>query len=423
MPDATARRRDFHRLLAAAALSKLGTQVSYLAIPLVAVLTLDAGPGQVGLLGALSTVAFVVVGLPAGAWLDRVRRRGVMVAADVVRGLLLAWVPVAWLLDALTLTQLYVVVLLSGVATVFFDVAAQSYLPHVVGRSALVAANSRLASVDATAQVAGPAASGWLVQLLGAPLAVALDAVSYLWSAGWLLTLRRREAKPAASADRSLVAEVRDGVSFVVRHPVLRAVVCAGALTNLAVSASLVMVPIVFIRQLGEPEAVLGLFLAAGGVGGLLGVATARPVSARLGEGRSLWLLGLVVAPLAVLVPLVGTAVPVGLAAVAWAAISYKIGYDNVLLVSFRQQVTPDSLLGRVNATMRVLLTGAVVLGAAAAGLLGELAGPRAALWAAAAVLAVIWVPVYASPLRHARTLTPPASVAAVAVSTARAVR
>ncbi|TMR92704.1 MFS transporter [Nonomuraea basaltis] len=403
----TARRADFRWFFTAAVVSKLGTQISYLALPLVAVVTLDASPGQVGLLGALGTAAFLVVGLPAGAWLDRVRRRPVMIVADVVRGLLLASVPIAWAAGVLTLTQLYAVVLLTGAGTVFFDIAAQSYLPHVVGRDRLVAANSWLATADFAGQTGGRAAGGWLVQVLGAPLAVVVNAVGYLWSALWLVMVRAREpAVPAPPAGRRLVAEVRQGLVFVGRYPVLRAVTAAGGLTNLGVSMSSVMVPIVLIRELGLPETVLGAYLAAGGVGGLVGATVARPLSRLLGEGRSLWILGLAVVPAAMLTPLAGTLVPIWIAAGGWAVVCAKIGYDNVLLVSFRQRVTPDAVLARVNATIRVLLTGAVTIGSGVAGAVAELASPRAALWIGAGILTIIWVPVFCSPLRRIRTLT-----------------
>lgn len=398
-------RADFRRFFVAALLSKAGTQVGMLALPLVAVLTLEATAGEVGLLSAAGTAAFLVIGLPAGAWLDRMRRRRVMVVADLFRGLLLLSVPAAWAMESLSWTHLVVVALLNGVATVFFDIAAQSYLPHLVEGERLTRANSQLATVDSTGYVAGPAAAGWLVQILGAPLTVAVDAVSYLWSAAWLAAIRRPEPPPAATARRSLAAEIRDGLGFVAAQPVLRAVAVAGAMTNLALAASTAMLPLVFVRVLDLPASALGLYLGAGGVGALLGAATAATVSRRLGEGRSLVVLGLAIAPAAILVPLVGAGVPVWLSAVGWAVTLYKVGFDNVLLVTFRQQITPARLLGRVNATMRVILTGAVTFGALLAGLLGQTLGPRAALWAAAVVLSLIWVPIIVSPLRTSRSL------------------
>ncbi|WP_214411976.1 MFS transporter [Sphaerisporangium fuscum] len=401
-----ARRADFRRFFAAAAMSKMCAPVGQLAIPLVAVITLDASPGQVALLGVLRTAAFLLVGLPAGAWVDRMRRRPVMVTADVARALLLASVPLAWLSGALTLAQLYAVVLLAGAGSVFFDIAAQSYLPHVAGKDRLVAANSRLATADFTGETAGPAVAGWLVQLLGAPVVVAVDAAGYLWSALWLATVRRREpAVPAPVTGRRLAAEIRQGLSMVCGHPVLRVVTAAGALTNLAISMNSVMIPIVLVRELGWSEAVLGAYLAAGGVGGVIGALAVRPLSRLLGEGRSLWMLGLALAPAALLTPQAGGAVPVWAAAAGWAVVCAKVGFDNVLLISFRQHLTPDALLGRVNATIRVLLIGAVTIGSAIAGAVAEVATPRTVLWVAAGVFAVVWVPVFCSPLRRARAL------------------
>lgn len=395
--------RDFTLLFAAAAVSRLGTSISYVAIPLVAVTSLDASAGQIGLLGALSTVAFLLIGLPAGAWTDRARRRGVLVAADVARAVIFGSVPVAWALDLLTMGQLYAVVLLTGVGTVFFDVANQSYLPQVVGRDGLLSANAKLVSMDGINDIAGRGVAGYLVALVAAPVAVAVDAVSYLVSALLIIRMRHREEPPVAHR-KKLWREVGEGVRFVVRHPILRAVVVSGALANLSIVLVMTMLPVVFLRELGIGPAVLGLWLAAGGVGALLGSLLARRLADRFGAGRVLWLAGLAVAPLGFGVPL-ATAPTIWVAAGAWLVVTTKIGIDNVLKVSFRQRVTPDHLLGRMNATFRFLLTGALAVGAAAAGLLGELAGPRAALWAGAAGLALVWVPIAASPLRRMREL------------------
>ncbi|MGH3446351.1 MAG: MFS transporter [Nocardioidaceae bacterium] len=404
--EARMRRADYRRFFAATALSRAGSQIGTLAMPLVAVETLGATAGQMGLLSAAGTAAFLVVGLPAGSWLDRVRKRGVMVAADLARGLLLTSVPVAWALGVLTWTQLWLVVLGTGLGTVFFDIADQSYLPHLVGRDGLTRANSQLATVRSTGSAAGPAVAGWLVQIMGAPLVVAVDAVSYLWSAIWLGLVRRREPRVPPASRPSLVTDMREGLRFVVRQPVLRAVAVAGAMTNVAIAADLAMLPLVLLRDLDLPESVLGAYLAVGGVGGLVGAASSRLLSRWLGEGRSVVLLGVVIAPAAILVPLAGTVVPVWVSALGWGVVLFKAGYDNVLLVSFRQQITPDHLLGRMNATMRVTLTGAVTLGGLMAGLVGGALDARAALWAAGCFTALVWLPIWLSPLRRARTLT-----------------
>lgn len=366
---------------------------------------LDAGPGQVGLLAALSTLAFLLVGLPAGAWVDRLRRRRVQVAADLGRAALLGSVPLAWALDRLTLTQLYAVVLAAGVGTVFFDVAAQSYLPHVVGRPALVEANSRLAAVDAANQVAGRGVGGYLVQLVAAPAAVAVNALTHLCSAVLLLRISRPEPPVARRPDAHLGREIAAGLRFVGRHPLLRPIAAAGALTNFSVQLSVTMLPVLFVRELGLSPGVLGLYLAGGGLGVLLGTTLARRIGRQLGFGRATWVVGLASAPVKLLIPLLDRGPMLWVAGAAWLLTTAQVGVNNVLQVSLRQRATPDALLGRMNATMRFLLTGAVATGAVAAGLLGELAGVRAALWVGAVGLALVWVPAYLSPLRTLREL------------------
>ena len=395
----------FRLMFAAAAASKIGMQVSYLAVPLVAVLALQASPGRVGLLATLSTAAFLLIGLPAGALIDRVRRRGVMIAADIARAAVFASIPIAWWMDALTLGQLYVVVFLGGVATVFFDVANLSYLPHVVGRNRLVDANSALHSFDAVINIAGRSGAGYLVQLVTAPVEMAVTATGYLVSGGFLAAIRRREPKPTPTPGRKLSRQITEGLRFVVAHQVLRPIALAGATTNFGMQITITMLPVLFVAELGLPEGALGLFFAAGGCGALLGALTARRLGQWLGQGRVVWILGLAVAPAGFLIPFLDRGPWLVLSGVGWRLVAYKAGVDNVLLVSFRQRVTPDRLLGRQNATMRFLLTGALALGAALAGLTGQVAGVRAALWLGAAFLALVWVPLFLSPMRRVRDL------------------
>lgn len=405
-PASPLHNHDFRMLFAAAVVSKIGTHIGYIALPLVAIETLDASPGQVGLLGMLSTVAFLVIGLPAGAWVDRMRHRRIMIVSDLVRTVLLGSVPVAGWLGAITMEQLYLVVLLTGCATVFFDVAAQSCLPDLVGREQLIQANSQLNSWDAALTVGGRGGGGFLVQALTPPAAVLTNAVGFLASALFLLRIRKPEQKPSREARKSLAAEVGEGVRFVLRHPLLRPIALAGALTNLFVFTITTVIPVVFRSELGLPVWSIGLFISVGGIGAFLGSFTARRVGDRLGAGRALWILGLASSPFALAVGLVQRDVWLWVAAaLCWLLVTIRIGVNNVLLVSFRQQVTPDELLGRMNATMRFLLTGALAVGAGLAGVVGEYASPRAALWAGAAGLAVAWLPLFFSPLRTMRRL------------------
>lgn len=399
------RNRDFRFMFTAAALSTLGVQISYIAVPLLAVLTLHADAGQVGLLGTMATVPYLLVGLPAGAWVDRLRRRPVQIAADLGRAALFASLPAAAALHVLTLVQLYAVVFLVGIGTVFFDVASQSFLPAVVGRTGLVAANSRLASLTAFNQIAGRGAGGLLVQAVSAPFAVTLNAVTYLWSALWLLRVKAVEPRQPPRSGRRLLREVREGLAFVLRHPLLRPIAISGTLTNLSVQISVVMLPVVFVQELGLSAAVLGLYLTSGGLGVLLGTSAARRIGAALGNGRAMWIIGLLSAPLKFALPFIGRGPLLWLAALAWLSTTFQVGVNNVLQVSFRQRTTPDELLGRMNATMRFLFTGSLSVGSAIAGLVGQYAGLRAVLWVGMIGLAVTWVPCFLSPLRGMREL------------------
>lgn len=412
----------FRRVFAAAAISELGTQVSFVAIPLVAVVALGASAGDVGALSALTTVAFLVIGLPVGTWVDRLRRRGVMVTADLVRAGLLASVPVAWWLGVLTMPQLYAVVLLTGAATVFFDVAKLSYLPYAVGRDRLEHANANLVVLDATGETGGRAVGGYLVQALSAPVAVGIDALSYVWSALCLAGVRGREPRPEAGAERRLVQETRDGVRYVLGHPLLRPIMFEGACTNLSTRLGVTMLPVVVVRELGLSAGTLGMLLASGGVGAFAGSLIARRVGRLLGQGRALWLTSLAMSPVGFLVPMVGQGAWLWLAGLGWGLISAKVGIDNVIKVSFRQRVTPDAMLGRMNATFRFLLMGALTVGGGLAGLVGTYAGARAVLWLGAAVPAVSWLLLYCSPLRRMRAL-PAAGAADVPVTVARRTR
>jgi MFS family permease len=396
---------SFRNVFLAASVSTVGTQISFLAIPLLAVIVLNATPAQVGILGVLKTIAFLLVGLPAGAWLDRIRRRGVMVAADLVRAALLASVVISWWLDLLTIEQLYVAVLVSGVATLFFDVAALSYLPSVVGRDRLTEANSKLQSWDAAANVAGPSVAGYLVQLASAPVAVLIDAVTYLWSALFLAGIRRREPEPERKAQRQLLGDILEGIRFVFGHPLLRPIALVGASTNLFIQIAIITMPLMFKRVLKLSDGELGLFFTFGGIGIFLGSLTARRLAERFGHGPVLWIVGLAATPFGFLVPLIDRGPWQWVAMCSWLVLTYRIGMNNVILVSFRQRATPDRLLSRMNATMRFLMTGVLAIGAALAGAIGQYAGIRTALWVAAIGLSFVWVPLFFSPLRRMREL------------------
>jgi predicted MFS family arabinose efflux permease len=402
------RDHDFRGLFASTTVSQVGQQVTLLAVPLVAVLALEASEFQVGLLFTFTTLAFLLVGLPAGAWVDRLRRRQILIVADLARAVLLAWIPLAWWADLLTLWQLYLVVLVHGVFTVFFDVAYQSYLPHLVGRDNLVEGNAKLEGIRAVSQVGGPGLAGQVIQLLTAPVALLVDAIAMALSAIFVAGIRKREGRPTPSADANLLREIAEGVRFVLSHQLLRAIAASTAWANLCLSAFLAMEIVFLARVLGLSEGTIGLVLMFGGAGGVAGFVVVRRVAGWLGQGPAIWVSLAVAMPFHLLVPLAQPGITVWLAAAGLFVVAVGTVVYNVIQVSFRQTVTPDHLLGRMNATMRFLVWGTMPIGGLAGGVLGQLFGARAALAMTAVAGIVAFLPVFLSPLRGKRELSQP---------------
>ena len=281
--------RDFRLLWGGETVSELGSQVSLLAIPLLAVRTLHATTFQVGLLTAASTAAFLIVGLPAGVWVDRIRRHWVMIAADLGRVLALGSIPAAYALGALTMGQLIVVTLVTGILTVFFDVAYQSYLPSLVGREHLVEGNAKLTGSAQVASVAGPSIAGGLVQAIGSSYAVVVDSLSFLVSALAVAGIRTPEAKPEVpeGGHLSLRHDMAEGLRFVFHNPLLRAIACTTASSNLASGIAAAVEVVFLVRTVHASPAVIGLLFTIGGVGGVLGALVAGPLARRIGGARA----------------------------------------------------------------------------------------------------------------------------------------
>ncbi|MGW9068062.1 MFS transporter [Streptomyces yangpuensis] len=400
------RLRDFRLLLAGAATGQFGAQVTLVALPLVAVLELDAPAFQVGLLTAAETAAFLLVGLPAGALTDRMRKRPLMIRADLVRAVAMLSIPAAALADVLTMVQLYAVALVTGVATVFFDVAHQSYLPQILPRDQLVAGNGALETVRSTAHVTGPGIGGGLVQLVGAQFAVLVDAVGYVLSALFLLRVKQTEETPERAPGRSLRKEIGEGVRFIFGHPLLRVIAFTTALANFCTAVLMATQTVHLVRVVGLEAGGLGLVLSASAVGGLLGALCAGRLAARLGQARVILLSLLVTGPFALLWPLSGHGLTGAvLFAAGSAVVSFGAVVYNVAQVSFRQGMCPPRLLGRMNATLRFLMWGTLPLGALLGGALAQSYGSRTALaWCAVGILAVP-LPLLLSPLRRMRDL------------------
>jgi MFS family permease len=401
------RHADFRRLWAADALSQLGTQVTVLALPLLAIKVLDANAFEVGLLTTFEFLGFLLVGLPAGAWVDRMRRRYVLLVADLVRAALFGSIPLAWWLDALTLPQVYAVTLLAGICTVFFDVAYQSYLPHLVGRDFLVEGNAKLQGTQSVAQVAGPPVAGVLVQAVTAPYAILVDAVSFLWSAIWIGAIRSREPRPERVPDRHLLREIREGLSFVLGHRLLRAIAACTSTSNLFFNIGMTAFVVLLADQaeLDLSPGTIGLLFSAPAIGGLLGAVLARRIAGWIGQGPAIWVPVAMQGPLSVALPLVERGWRLALVGVCLAGVGVMIVVYNVTQVSFRQLLTPERLLGRMNATMRFLVWGTIPVGGFLGGVLGSTIGLRETLWVSVVGGALTFLPVFLSPLRWMREL------------------
>lgn len=397
--------REFRKLYVATAAGHSGAHIVVMAVPLIAVLTLDASEFEIGLLFALTNAAFLLVGLPAGVWVDRLRRRLVLVTCDVARVLLFVSIPVAMWTWGLTLWQLYLVALLSGVAKVFYDVAYQSYLPHLVGRDQLLEANTKLEGIRSVAQVAGPGLAGQLIQAVTAAGALLGTALTAALSVVLLSRINKEDEPPRQRSESRIGREVVEGVTFVLGHHLLRPIVTCSALFNLFWSAYLAMFIVFLARDLGLREGEVGLILMCAGIGGLVGLAFARRVVGWLGQGRALWLAPLFVGVCALLVPQAQPGLTVWLAAFGHLLAFAWIVVYNVTQVSLRQALTPDHLLGRMNATVRFFVWGTLPMGGLLGGVFGNWTDARAALMIGAIGSALAFLPVFLSPLRSMRQL------------------
>jgi MFS family permease len=357
------RQHDFRALWLGAALSQFAARMISFGLPLVAIEQAHATAWQVGLVSVLSTVAFAVVGLPAGAIVDRVRQRRLLLWSDFGRALLVAALAVP-LLGGGVLGPVYVVALGTGVLAVSFDVAHQSYLPKLIGRDELVAGNGQLTTVAMVAQVLGPVCAGAAIAVASLHGALLVIAAAFLGSALFLTRITAPDRRPEPVADRHLGREIRAGLRFVLRHPLLRRIALAGGLYNLFALVIQSIVTVRLVRDLGLTATEAAVYFAAGGAGGVVGALVARRLADRIGRHRIIGLSLLTTAPFALLTPLVTSGGQVWLAAVGYAIVSVGAVVFNVAQVSARQEVCPDELLGRMNATLRFLLWGSMPVGA-----------------------------------------------------------
>jgi MFS family permease len=391
------RDREFLKLWSGQAISEIGSQVSLLALPTVAILALGATPFQVGLLGACETLAFPVLGLVAGVYVDRLRRRPIMIACDVGRLLALSTVPIAFALNVLSMPQLYAVALITGVGTVFFDVAYQSYLPALIPRADLIEGNTKLQVTSSLAQMAGPALGGFLIQLLGPARAVAADAASFLMSVVSLVWIRRAEptASPASeSGRRGFFAEMWEGIRVVFGNSTIWKIAGSTSTSNLGSNLFYAVFLIFLYRNLHLSPGTVGVIFAAGAVGGLLGALTAAWIPRRIGLGPTLFVTVLLGGLSMVLVPLAQYGLAIPLLFASMFAGSFVNPVYNINQVSLRQAIVPDRLQGRMNATVRTIIWGTNPIGAFIGGIIGSTYGIVPALYVGIAVslFAGFWI-------------------------------
>jgi MFS family permease len=400
------RNADFLRLWAAQTVSELGSQVTQLALPFVAILVLKASTFEVAALGVVEFLPFALFSLPAGVWVDRLRRRPILIAADWGRALILVSIPLAYLADALTLGQLYAAGFVAGTLTVFFDVSYQSYLPSIVERGSLGDGNSKLETTRSAAQIAGPGLAGLLVRAFTAPYAIFVDAASFAGSALFMTGIKHPEQAPEpVSASRAgMKAEIREGLGYVFRHPLMRPMLLFVAISNFFSNVIFAILLVYAIRVLHLSPATIGLIFSLGNIGVLAGALTATRLARKLGIGWSLIVLGAAGDGSFLLVPLASGSLKIPFLVIPQLVFGFAAVATNVNAISLYQAITPDRLLGRMNASRRFAVWGVIPLGGLTGGALGSQIGLRETLWVGAIGMSVAFLPLLFSPTRLIRS-------------------
>jgi MFS family permease len=389
--------RNFRLLWIGETVSQVGNAMAVVGVPLIAVLVLHASTFEVGVLTASAWLPWLVIGLPAGAWVDRLPARQVMIACDLISALLYASVPAADWAGVLTIGWLIIVQLVAGAASVMFMTAYQVYLPSLVAPGELIEGNTKMQGSASAAAFAGPGLAGLTAQLLGAVTALLGNAISFLVSAGCLLgtrppgrlvppprpgetrprTVRRRRVRRATSLRR----EIAEGTLLVMRDPFLRVLSVYGAAANLALTGYSALLVVFLVRDIGLGPAAVGLLTAIPGVGGILGALVTGRVTARYGTARALLVCILGAVPFALLIPLTGPGPRLAFYVAGVLVATTGVAVTNIIIAAFRQSYSPPGMCGRVTATMRFLIFGTSPVGAVLGGSLGTWLGARTALW------------------------------------------
>jgi MFS family permease len=401
------RNGDFLLFWGAQSVSAVGSQVTNLALPLAAILVLHATTFEVAALNVIDMLPWVFFSLPAGVWVDRLRRRPLMIAADWGRALALGSIPVVYAFGGLTLAQLFVVGFASGTLTVLFDVSYQSYLPSVVERAELGDANSKLEVTRSGAQLGGPGLAGVLVGTITAPYAIAVDAVSFAASAILMTVIRRIEELPETliATRRRMRTEIAEGLRFVVRHPIMRPFLIMVAWSNFFTVVMFSIFLVFAVRELDLTAATIGVMFSLASVGTLVGALTATRIARLLGIGWTMIVFAALTGGALVLIPLArgGYAIPFIVAA------QFVYGFCAITMningISLIQAITPDRMLGRVNASRRFVVWGVMPFGGLIGGAFGSTLGLRTALWVGAIGASLAFLALLPGPLRRIRTL------------------
>ena len=400
---------DFLKLWSGQTISEFGSQVSQLAIPWVALVTLNASAFAVATLGTVEFLPFVLFTLPAGVWVDRLRRRNVLIVGDFGRALLLVSIPIAYALGDLTLAQLYVVGFFVGIHTVFFDVAYQSYLPSLIDRESLIEGNSKLNVTQSGAQLAGPGVAGGLIAIATAPYAILVDAISFVVSGGFTIWIRKREEEPQHTADRRhLLVELWEGLRYVLRHRLLLPQAMSTGVSNFFSSVLFSIIIVYAHRKLGMSSGLIGLSFSLGAIGWMLGASQADRLRRRLGVNGATILGASLSGPGGLLVAFAPHSFPVPFLVASGAIFGFGAVVYNIQQVSLRQAICPPRLQGRMNASMRFLVWGTMPLGSLTGGAIAATAGLRTAIFVGAIGGFTSILPILASPLRTLREFPEP---------------
>jgi MFS family permease len=408
---------DFLKFWVGETISLFGSQVTLLALPLTAVLTLKATAGQLGLLRFLETLPYLLFPLLFGAWVDRRRRRPIMILANAIRAILIGVIPVLALLRLLGLMPLYAIAFCVGVFTILFEVCWLSFVPTLVSKNHLIEANTRVTTSSAAAEVGGPGLAGVLIQLLTAPLALLVDSLSYVVSVISLVLIRHQEPAPKRESQPRLLHDIAEGVRFAFGNIYLRVLAMEAAAWNFCFALLEPLFLLYTIRKLDFSPGLLGLVYAVGAVGGLLGSALAGTLAKHFRLGLVLcgtFTLGTV--PLLLIPAASGPQVVIaGIFIAAFFLVRAALGIWQVLTTSLRQAITPNEMMGRTAASLRMLAYGGGTLGALAAGGLGAAVGLHWGLWLAGFGFLLALLPIFFSPLPRLRAMPAPVEDGALA--------